>query len=46
VRGVRVEAPSILQRGGIYSCVRGVVMGIRFPPSKGSQIVSYPFSLT
>lgn len=46
VRGVRVEAPAILQRGGIYACVRGVVMGIRFPPSNGSQIVSYPFSLT
>ena len=46
VRGVRVEAPAILQRGGIYTCVRGVVMGIRFPPSNGSQVVSYPFSLT
>jgi hypothetical protein len=46
VRGVRVEAPSILQKGGLYGCVKGVVGGIRFPPSNGSQIVSYPFSLT
>jgi hypothetical protein len=46
VRGVRVEAPAVLQRGGIYNCVRGVVMGIRFPPSNGSQVMSYPFSLT
>jgi hypothetical protein len=46
VRGVRVEAPAILQRGGIYACVKGVVMGIHFPASSGSQIVSYPFSLT
>jgi hypothetical protein len=46
VRGVRVEAPAILQRGGIYSCVKGVVGGIRFPPSNGSQVVAYPFSLT
>jgi hypothetical protein len=46
VRGVRVEAPAILQRGGLYACVKGVVMGIRFPPSNGSQIISYPFSLT
>jgi hypothetical protein len=46
VRGVRVEAPAILQKGGIYGCVKGVVGGIRFPPSNGSQIVSYPFSLT
>src|SRR3954468_1570148 len=46
VRGVRVEAPAILQRGGIYGCIKGVVGGIRFPPSNGSQVVSYPFSLT
>ena len=46
VRGVRVEAPAILQKGGIYGCIKGVVGGIRFPPSGGSQVVSYPFSLT
>jgi hypothetical protein len=46
VRGVRVEAPAILQKGGLTGCVRGVVGGLRFPPSSGSQIVSYPFSLT
>jgi len=46
VRGIRVEAPAILQKGGIYGCIKGVVGGIRFPPSSGSQIVSYPFSLT
>src|SRR6185436_1670417 len=46
VRGVRVEAPAIMQKGGIYNCIKGVVGGIRFPPSNSSQIVSYPFSLT
>jgi hypothetical protein len=46
VRGVQVEAPAILQRGGLTSCVKGVVGGLRFPPSNGSQVVSYPFSLT
>ena len=46
MRGVRVEAPAILQKGGIYGCIKGVVGGIRFPPSNGSQVVSYPFSLT
>jgi hypothetical protein len=46
VRGVRVEAPAILQKGGVYACIKGVVGGIRFPPSSGSQVVSYPFSLT
>jgi hypothetical protein len=46
VRGVRVEAPAILQRGGLTGCVKGVVGGIHFPASSGSQIVAYPFSLT
>ena len=46
VRGVRVEAPAILQRGGLTGCIKGVVGGLRFPPSNGSQIVSYPFSLS
>lgn len=46
VRGVRVEAPAILQKGGITSCIKGVVGGIRFPPASGSQVITYPFSLT
>jgi hypothetical protein len=46
VRGVRVEAPAILQRGGLTGCIHGIVGGLRFPPSSGSQVVSYPFSLT
>jgi hypothetical protein len=46
VRGVRVEAPAILMRGGLYGCIKGVVGGIRFPPSSGSQVITYPFSLT
>jgi hypothetical protein len=46
VRGVRVEAPSILQKGGLYGCVKGVVGGLRFPPSGSSQIVTYPFRLS
>jgi hypothetical protein len=46
VRGVRVEAPAILQKGGIYNCVKRVVGGLRFPASGSSQIVTYPFSLS
>ena len=46
VRGVRVEAPAILMKGGLYGCVKGVLGGIRFPPSNSSQILSYPFSLS
>lgn len=45
VRGVRVEAPAILQRGGLYDCVKRVVGGLRFPASGSSQIVTYPFTL-
>ena len=37
VRGVRVEAPAILHKGGLYSCLKGVVGGIRFPPSKAAR---------
>jgi hypothetical protein len=46
VRGVRVEAPAILIKGGLYGCIKGVVGGIHFPASTGSQVVTYPFSLT
>jgi hypothetical protein len=46
VRGVRVDAPAILQKGGLYGCIKGLVLGLRFPASNGSQVVSYPFSLT
>jgi hypothetical protein len=46
VRGVKVEAPSILMKAGLYGCIKGVVGGIRFPPSNSSQILTYPFSLS
>lgn len=46
VRGVRVEAPAILQKGGLYGCIKGVVGRLRFPPAGTSQILSYPFSLS
>lgn len=46
VRGVRVEAPAILQQGGLYGCVKDVVMGLKFPASRGSQVVTYPFALS
>jgi hypothetical protein len=45
VRGVRVEGPAILMRGGLHPCVRGVVQGLRFPAAGSSQIVTYPFQL-
>lgn len=46
VRGVRVEGPAVLQKGGLYPCVKGIVQGLRFPEGGSSQIVSYPFRLS
>jgi hypothetical protein len=46
VRGVRVEAPSVLQRHGLFECIKGVVGRLRFPAAGTSQIISYPFRLS
>jgi hypothetical protein len=45
VKGVQVEAPVILHKGGLLGCMRGVVGGLKFPVSSGSQVISYPYSL-
>ena len=45
VKGVQVEAPVILHKGGLTGCIRGVVSGLRFPASSASQVVTFPFSL-
>jgi hypothetical protein len=46
VRGVRVEGPAVLQKNGLYGCIKNVVGSIRFPAAGTSQIVSYPFTLS
>jgi hypothetical protein len=46
VRGVRVEAPAVLQRNGLFGCIKGVVSRLRFPAAGTSQIISYPFTLS
>ncbi len=46
VRGVRVEAPAILQRNGLFGCIKGVLGRLRFPAAGTSQILSYPFTLS
>lgn len=46
VRGVRVEAPAVLQHNGLYGCIKSVVGRIRFPAAGTSQIISYPFKLS
>jgi hypothetical protein len=45
VKGVQVEAPVILHKGGLTGCIKGVVGGLRFPASSTSQVITYPFSL-
>jgi hypothetical protein len=45
VKGVQVEAPVILQRGGLTGCIRGAVGSLRFPASNNGQVISFPFSL-
>ena len=45
VKGVQVEAPVILHRGGLTGCIKGVVSSLRFPASNMSQVITYPFSL-
>lgn len=46
VKGVQVEAPVILHRGGLTGCIKGVMGSLRFPASNMGQVVSFPFSLT
>ena len=45
VKGVQVEAPVILHRGGLTGCIKNVLGGLRFPASGTGQVVSFPFSL-
>jgi hypothetical protein len=45
VKGVQVEAPVILHKGGLTGCVRNVMGSLRFPKSGTGQVVSFPFSL-
>jgi hypothetical protein len=45
VKGVQVEAPVILQKGGLTGCIKGVVGSLRFPASNNGQVISFPFSL-
>jgi len=45
VKGVQVEAPVILHRGGLTGCIKSAVGSLRFPASNMSQVITYPFSL-
>jgi hypothetical protein len=45
VKRMRVEAPQLLMRRGLYACVRPLVTGLHFPSSGGANVVEYPFAL-
>jgi len=45
VSKVRVEAPQLLQRNGLYHCVRGAVTALRFPASGGASVVTHDYEL-
>jgi hypothetical protein len=45
VKKMRLEAPQLLMRRGLYGCVRPIVLGLRFPASGGANVVTYPFAL-
>lgn len=45
VKRIKVSAPALLMRGGLYDCVRPLVASLRFPASSRSLMMSYPFSL-
>lgn len=45
IQRVRVSAPTVMQRAGLYDCIRPLVTQLRFPASDRSLIMSYPFDL-
>ena len=45
VKGVQVEAPVILQKGGLLGCIRSLLGGVKFPASSTNQVVTFPYSL-
>lgn len=42
---VRLTAPALLLRQGLYRCVRPIAAALRFPPSGGASVVTFPFDL-
>jgi hypothetical protein len=45
VSRVRVDAPQLLMRNGLYRCVRGAVTALHFPASGGASVVSHDYEL-
>lgn len=45
VHKVRLTAPQLLMRNGLYGCMRGKITALKFPRSGGASVVSFPFAL-
>ena len=45
VARVKVTAPRVLQRGGLYTCVAPKIRSLRFGPTARSLIMTYPYAL-
>jgi hypothetical protein len=45
VKKVQVEAPSLLQRHGIYDCIAPMVRGLRFPRGSRALVLHYPYRI-
>ncbi len=45
VHKVRLLAPQLLLRNGVYACMRGKITALRFPRSGGASVVTFPFAL-
>ncbi len=45
VSKVRVDAPALLARQGVYRCIRSLCSAMRFAASGGAQVVTYDFGV-
>jgi hypothetical protein len=45
VKRMRISAPQLLVRRGLVPCARAAVLALKFPPSGGASVVTYPFQL-
>jgi hypothetical protein len=45
IQQVRVSAPALLMRGGLYTCIKPLLTGLRFRPSSRAMVMSYPYAL-
>jgi hypothetical protein len=45
VHKVRLVAPQLLMRNGLYACMREKILGLHFPRAGSSSVVTFPFQL-